>query len=84
MKRHFMYPLLSLLLASPLWTIAQEPLATKEGTIRSLEEQERMAVLKEDVARAGTTLVGCNLLSTILRMRYQRTEMPSSIELSAV
>ena len=50
MKRHFIYPLLSLLFASPLSAIAQEPLATKEVTIRSLEEQERMAVLKEDVA----------------------------------
>ena len=50
MKRRLVCPLLSLLLVGPLATIAQEPLATKEGTIRSLEEQERMAVLKEDVA----------------------------------
>ena len=50
MKRQFIYPLLSLLLASPLSMMAQEPLATREGMIRSLEERERMAVLKEDVA----------------------------------
>lgn len=48
-KRKLVYPLLSLLLVSPLTTMAQEALATKEATIRSLEEQERMAVLKEDV-----------------------------------
>jgi hypothetical protein len=50
MKRQFVYPLLSFLLAGPLSIAAQEPPSTREGTIRSLEEQERMAVLREDVA----------------------------------
>lgn len=49
-KRCFIHSLLSLLLASPVSLVAQEALATKEREIRSLEEQERMAVLKEDVA----------------------------------
>ena len=50
MKRCFVYSLLSLLLVSPLSMEAQEPLSAREREIRSLEEQERMAVLKEDVA----------------------------------
>jgi hypothetical protein len=50
MRRRFVFPLLSLLLASAPSVTAQEPTAANEATIRSLEEQERTAVLKEDVA----------------------------------
>src|SRR6185436_9691296 len=50
MKGRLIYALLSLLLSGPILIVAQEPLVTKEGQIRSLEEQERMAVLKEDLS----------------------------------
>src|SRR5262245_14694470 len=50
MKRVFTCSLLALLLTSPLTIDAQEPLATRETEIRALDEQERLAVLKEDVA----------------------------------
>jgi len=50
MRRQFVFPLLSLLFATALSGTAQEPTAASEATIRSLEEQERAAVLKEDVA----------------------------------
>jgi ketosteroid isomerase-like protein len=50
MKSRFVYLLISLLLVGPLSIMAQEPLTSKEGEIRALEEQERMAVLKEDLA----------------------------------
>ena len=50
MKRLLAYALVSMLLVGPLSIRAQELLASKEGEIRSLEEQERMAVLKEDVS----------------------------------
>jgi ketosteroid isomerase-like protein len=52
MTRRFAGPLLSLLLACSLSVSAaksEERLDAKENTIRSLEEEERMAVLKEDV-----------------------------------
>lgn len=53
MGRQFIASLVSLLLVSlPLIVAAQsqESLSADERTIRSLEEQERIAVLKEDVA----------------------------------
>jgi hypothetical protein len=52
MTRRFAGPLLSLLLAgsSPVSVArSEEPMAAAESTIRSLEEQERKAVLEEDV-----------------------------------
>src|SRR5262245_13631427 len=52
MTRRVVGPLLSLLLASSLAASAAQPaeaLAAKESAIRSLEEQERMAVLNEDL-----------------------------------
>jgi ketosteroid isomerase-like protein len=51
-SRQFLVPLVSLLLASLSLTAtaqSQEPLSTEERTIRALEEQERIAVLNEDV-----------------------------------
>ena len=45
MNRLFAFALLLLVLV-PLTIVAQEP---KERKIRALEEQERMAVLKEDI-----------------------------------
>ena len=53
MVRQFLASLVSLLLASSPWIGAaqsQEPLSAEERMIRSLEEQERMAVLNEDIA----------------------------------
>jgi len=53
MSRQFLGSLASLLLASlPLIAAAQsqEPISDDERTIRSLEEQERLAVLHEDTA----------------------------------
>jgi ketosteroid isomerase-like protein len=52
MTTRFAGPPLSLLLACSLSVAAarsEEPLAAKETTIRSLEEQERKAVLEEDI-----------------------------------
>lgn len=53
MGKQLLAPLVSLLLASlPLIVAAQsqEPPSADERTIRSLEEEERLAVLNEDVA----------------------------------
>lgn len=53
MRRQFLASLASLFLAGlPLIAPAQseEPLSAEERTIRSLEEQERIAVLNEDIA----------------------------------
>jgi ketosteroid isomerase-like protein len=53
MPRQVVVSLASVLLATLPSIVAaqsQEPLATEERTIRSLEEQERVAVLNEDVA----------------------------------
>jgi ketosteroid isomerase-like protein len=52
MTRRFMGPLFSTLLACSLAVLADQPedqLVASENAIRLLEEQERMAVLKEDV-----------------------------------
>jgi hypothetical protein len=52
MTRRFVGPLLSVLLASSYSIAAaqsEEPLAARERAIRSLEEQERTAVLAENV-----------------------------------
>ena len=53
MGRQFLASLVSLLLASLSLVVAaqsQEPLSAEERTIRSLEEQERVAVLNGDIA----------------------------------
>lgn len=48
MKRLLIYA--ALIMIGPLSIAAQESLAGKEAEIRSLEEQERTAVLKEDIS----------------------------------
>jgi ketosteroid isomerase-like protein len=52
MRRRFFWRVSLLLVGLPLMVEAQsqKPLSTEEGTIRALEEQERVAVLNEDVA----------------------------------
>ena len=49
MRRYFSGPLLVLVCATLLAAQPQESPTAREKTIRSLEEQERMAVLNEDV-----------------------------------
>jgi len=49
MERLLIFQLLLLLIVCPQSIAAQETPAAKEQTIRSLEDQERNAVLKEDI-----------------------------------